>query len=77
MVIYKEKKDCCGCSACAQICPQKAIKMEYDEEGFLYPKIDESKCINCRLCKQTCAFQNENHVDNRLERTSKKKQCSH
>ncbi|WP_035774876.1 Coenzyme F420 hydrogenase/dehydrogenase, beta subunit C-terminal domain [Butyrivibrio sp. VCB2006] len=48
------KRDCCGCSACQQICPQNCITMDYDKEGFLYPVIDKSKCINCNLCKKTC-----------------------
>lgn len=68
MIIYKEKKDCCGCSACSQICPREAIEMKYDEEGFLYPHINESKCIECGLCKKICAFQNENSTNNRLEK---------
>ena len=36
----KSKSECCGCSACEQICPVGCIKMKEDEEGFLYPKID-------------------------------------
>lgn len=47
------KKDCCGCSACSSICPVGAITMEADEEGFLYPKVNE-KCINCGLCLKVC-----------------------
>ena len=37
------KELCCGCAACAQICPQKCIKMEKDNEGFYYPQIDSDK----------------------------------
>lgn len=33
--------------------------MEADEEGFLYPHIDEALCIECGLCKKICAFQKE------------------
>lgn len=68
MVIYNKKEECCGCSACAQICPKNAIKMETDEEGFLYPKIDETKCVNCGLCKKACAFQNGYNLEDRLEK---------
>lgn len=32
--------------------------MESDIEGFLYPRIDASKCNECGLCKRACAFQN-------------------
>ena len=37
--LYKEKQECCGCSACSAICPQKAINMTDDLEGFEYPVI--------------------------------------
>lgn len=50
------KDNCCGCMACFNICPTNAIIMEEDEEGFLYPKIDDKKCINCGLCKKVCDF---------------------
>lgn len=54
MLEIKEKKECTGCSACFNICPTKAISMQEDEEGFVYPKIDETKCIKCGLCEKTC-----------------------
>lgn len=47
-------KDCCGCTACQQICPTKCITMESDKEGFLYPKIDGRDCIQCNKCKNIC-----------------------
>ena len=52
----REKQDCCGCSACADICPVKAINMVTDEEGFLYPKINEETCIHCGKCDKMCGF---------------------
>lgn len=54
MVVIKDKSDCCGCSACASICTHKAISMQSDDEGFLYPVVNTNKCINCGLCIQTC-----------------------
>lgn len=45
---------CCGCSACANICPKNAIRMVADNEGFLQPAIDEKKCVNCGLCEHSC-----------------------
>ena len=56
-VLFQEKKDCCGCGACVNICPVQAITMVEDTCGFLYPQIDESKCIRCGKCKRACAFQ--------------------
>ena len=48
-VLYKRKEECCGCTACYAICPKEAISMVEDEEGFEYPRIDESKCVRCSL----------------------------
>lgn len=49
------KKDLCtGCGACYNICPFDAIKMEYNNEGFLYPIIDKEKCTNCGKCTKAC-----------------------
>jgi coenzyme F420-reducing hydrogenase beta subunit len=39
------------------ICPQKAITMKPDADGFLFPEINYDLCIGCRLCIKTCAFQ--------------------
>lgn len=54
MIVLKEKNQCCGCSACAQACPKNCIVMQPDEEGFLYPQIDQSSCIECGLCEKVC-----------------------
>mgnify|MGYP001053716117 CR=1 FL=1 len=48
------KAECCGCGACLQICPKQCISMQPDEKGFLYPKIEESLCIHCDLCRKVC-----------------------
>ena len=52
--LFREKMACCGCEACKEICPQKAIEMIQDEEGFFYPMIDEDNCITCGLCTAIC-----------------------
>lgn len=57
MIEINDKKNCCGCTACFNICPRKAIKMCPDEEGFLYPKVDLEKCIKCGLCNKICPVQ--------------------
>ena len=49
MRIDKKKPDCCGCSACSKICPVGAITMQTDKEGFLYPVIDDEKCIDSEV----------------------------
>ena len=58
MLRIDDKAQCCGCSACAQVCPKQCIAMEADTEGFLYPRIDEGKCVNCGLCEGTCPILN-------------------
>lgn len=63
MINIKNPQDCCGCTACANICPRKAITMQPDALGFLYPQIDKDICTNCGLCEKVCAF-NENYDKN-------------
>ncbi len=53
---YADKSHCSGCGACARRCPQGAIGMLPDEEGFLYPRIDREACVNCGLCREVCPF---------------------
>lgn len=55
-ILYDKKEECCGCTACYAICPKDAIVMIEDEEGFEYPRIDESKCIRCYTCLRVCPF---------------------
>lgn len=54
MIQITNKQDCCGCSACFQICPKQCIKMESDKEGFEYPTVNTNICINCGLCEKIC-----------------------
>lgn len=44
---------CTGCGACYNKCPANAIVMEYDGEGFLFPRVTEA-CVHCGLCKSVC-----------------------
>jgi coenzyme F420-reducing hydrogenase beta subunit len=54
----REDKKCCGCRACEQICPKRAIPMQKNAEGFLYPVLDEATCIKCGLCENACPMMN-------------------
>lgn len=56
MELFLKKEMCCGCSACVDICPEGAISMIQDREGFYYPKIENSLCNNCRKCEQVCVI---------------------
>lgn len=57
------ERDCCGCSACANICPKQCIKMIPDNEGFLYPEIDKEICVHCNLCVKTCPVLSKKSID--------------
>lgn len=48
------KDKCSGCSACYNTCAHGAISMQEDACGFMYPEIDEAKCVGCGLCKRAC-----------------------
>ena len=56
MIKITSKYNCCGCSACAQACPKQCITMQQDTEGFLYPQVETSSCIDCGLCEKVCSF---------------------
>lgn len=58
-ILYEIKENCCGCTACYAVCPVQAISMQPDEEGFLYPKVNDEKCIKCYKCLSVCAFKND------------------
>lgn len=52
------KDECNGCEACLNICPNQAIDMELDDEGFYFPYIKDNRCVNCDLCMKTCPIIN-------------------
>ena len=56
MIELFDKKKCCGCGACMQICPKNCITMRADNEGFLYPVVDTSVCVQCGACEKVCPF---------------------
>lgn len=55
VILFRDLEDCCGCGACAAICPREAIKMVLNRD-FYYPVIEESLCISCRMCLNVCPF---------------------
>lgn len=61
------KKECTGCGACFNICPVNAISMQENNEGFLYPVIDENKCTNCGLCAKRCPILSERKNSNKKD----------
>ena len=59
IVLFEKEEQCSGCGACVDACHRKAITFKENEYGDWFPTIDESKCIQCGMCKRVCGFQNE------------------
>ena len=53
---FEITKLCCGCGACAAICPTKAVQISTDSNGFEHYSINHSLCIQCKACKSVCPF---------------------
>ncbi len=54
MPVLPQKQDCCGCSACGLVCSRQAITISTDSEGFKYPILNLSLCIECKCCEKVC-----------------------
>ena len=57
------KSLCTGCTACKAVCPKQCINMIKNEDGFNYPIIDTTNCINCNLCEIVCPILNKLNVN--------------
>lgn len=67
MIILTDKRDCCGCGACAQRCPKQCIALHEDAEGFLYPVVNVASCIGCGLCEKVCPVINQGQASEPLQ----------
>ena len=56
--LFQDASDCCGCGACAAKCPACAISMVERSGGFVYPSVNQDKCIKCGICNRVCGFKN-------------------
>ncbi len=45
---------CTGCTACASVCSKKCLQMRPNEEGFLYPELEQGLCTHCGTCLKIC-----------------------
>lgn len=62
MIEINDKVNCSGCTACYAVCPQSAIEMKLDEEGFKYPRVDKNRCVECGLCNSVCPILNKRKI---------------
>jgi coenzyme F420-reducing hydrogenase beta subunit len=59
MIHITDKKNCYACSACVEKCPKRCIILQEDKEGFLYPQVNKSICIECGICERVCPIINK------------------
>lgn len=58
MLNFDINENCYGCGVCRDVCPEKAIIMSFDKDGFVVPVIDNTLCIECGLCEKKCIHLN-------------------
>lgn len=63
MELFHERAQCCGCLACMDVCPQKAIAVQADNEGFGYPKIQQELCTECGKCEKVCPWRGKDNKE--------------
>ncbi len=61
--IIVDKTSCSGCGLCVLKCPNKALRLKVDGEGFYYPALRTDLCIHCGACSSVgsgvnCSFIN-------------------
>lgn len=69
MITITNKAKCCGCGACAQVCPKACITMKPDAEGFLYPTPYPQICVQCGICEQVCPVLNAEDMGENVMQT--------
>lgn len=62
----KDKKTCNGCTACSLVCPKHCIEMKEDSEGFIYPVVDESRCVHCGRCLNICSNYKKQEIADKI-----------
>ncbi len=67
MRVFEKDEHCSGCGVCVSACPKDAISLIANEKGFVYPVIDEKKCVSCGLCKQVCGYNSPPEFKNSIK----------
>ena len=57
MICIENERNCCGCAACAEVCPANCIMMIPGTLGAVYPKVNTDKCLQCEMCDEVCPMQ--------------------
>lgn len=59
MILVADNVICCGCGACENACPNQAIKLQENKNGFKSPKVYTDKCIECGICEKVCPLKKQ------------------
>ena len=62
MINIADKAKCTGCTACYNICSHKAISMQFDENGQIYPVVNHELCVDCGLCEKVCPLLHQERI---------------
>lgn len=76
-ILVRRASDCSGCSACAAICPQRAVLMELGDRGFTYPRINPALCIGCMKCVLVCPIRmrDDKSDEPKTEQSERERRC--
>jgi len=54
MEFWIGREQCTGCAACANACLENAILLQWNEDGYPCPVINQELCIDCGRCASVC-----------------------
>ena len=57
IILFDDKKNCCACGACMNVCPKDAIRMEEDDYGFYIHRLMRQNVFSVELVSRLC-YQN-------------------
>lgn len=60
------KRDCTGCMACVDSCAQHAVSSYRDEDGHIYVRLNNDKCVGCLKCEKVCQGRDNYQGNNQL-----------
>lgn len=50
--VITDLQKCCACFACFNVCPKECIELKKNENGAMYPQIDEKNVLIVNYVKK-------------------------